>query len=110
MSNSSMKKWLPFESLSEQSKYVNKIVINKNKVDKPLLSEDKIEEINNILNNNNGKIIKIFYYEDGYMFDFEDKIKKIDLYTNKIYFLNHVLNINQIIDIKIENDNFEYFD
>ena len=50
-----MKKWAPYQSLNEQENYLNKLHQNQNKVERPKISSDEAENINEILVNYHGK-------------------------------------------------------
>lgn len=90
-----MKKFLPFASLKEQAITLHQMEKEKQKVDKPLLSEDDKIEINSVLTEYYGQNVIIFYYASGYIKKEKGPIKKIDplykcLYINdlKITFTN----------------------
>lgn len=78
MSDRGMKKWAPFSSLIEQSTCLEKMRYERNKIDKPKISSDRANEINQILSNYHGQAIKIKYYYDGYLFEIKTVIIRID--------------------------------
>ena len=55
MSERGMKKWAPYKSLNEQEHYLNKLHKDNEKVEKPKISSDAAEEINEILVNYHGE-------------------------------------------------------
>ncbi len=86
-----MKKWIPFYSLEEMRGSYKDAISNKNKIKRPILSDDQIEEINQQLSIINNNVAKIHYFDNGV----------INIITGlcKIYFEKQILIVN---DIKIE--------
>ena len=101
MSDRGMKKWAPFSSLIEQATCLEEMKYQRNKISKPILTEDQIEKINYVLQSyQKGKIVKIKFFHDGYLYIINTAIKKIDL-DNKILVLeNGKLSFSNIIDIE----------
>ena len=61
-----MKKWLPFKSLDGQDEVIENMYRERNKVEKPVLSSDEEEEINECLVSlKKGDRVNLSYYEDG---------------------------------------------
>lgn len=96
-----MIKWQPFDSVISGKLIVDSINQEKKKINKPILSEEEILNIEN-------KIIDAFYckyeitinyYTNGYVKSIKGKIKKIDHVTKMIYLNNITLLFNQIISI-----------
>ena len=46
MKQRGMVKWQPFASLPEHANYINELVYKINKIERPLLSEDQLNELN----------------------------------------------------------------
>ena len=100
MSDRGMKKWAPYSSLIEQATCLEEMRYKRNKVEKPVLSQDKKEEINRILSNYKGELLTIKFFYDGYFYIIKDTIKRIDV-ENRVLILNKgKLNFSQIIDIQ----------
>ena len=80
MKQRGMVKWQPFASLPEQASYINKLLYEINKMDRPILSEDQLNELNEKLFEyfENKELIKLSYYHDGYLYLVEGVITKID--------------------------------
>ncbi|MCF0117069.1 MAG: YolD-like family protein [Bacilli bacterium] len=95
-----MKKWAPYKSLKEQETFLNKMLYEKNKQPKPLISEDKAEIINRILTQYQGQILKFTYYEDGYLYQIEQTIKSIDMHNKVIRGSKIDIIIKNIIDLE----------
>lgn len=78
-----MIKWAPFATMPEQFENVDTLVSAQTKIDRPVLSDDRLDELEHTLNTavNEKKIIKVFYYYDGYRFDVSLEIIKIDRWS-----------------------------
>lgn len=83
-----MKKWQPFNALEHYSDYLSSTFEEKEKIQKPVLSLEQIEEINNSLTIYNHDEVEITHYKQG-------KILKITGIINKIDIANQVLMINK---------------
>lgn len=79
-----MVKWAPFVSLKEQTIYLNKLKQERLKVSRPLLSEDEMNAINDVLVNYHGQKLNITYYDQGFVKDIVTTIRKIDPYQKKV--------------------------
>ncbi len=97
-----MKKWMPFNALEHFDDYISSEIMYKEKINKPILSEEQINEINNSLIEYNHDEVIITYYKQGEILKTQGIINKIDvpnqtiminkikiLFTNllKIYFI-----------------------
>lgn len=96
-----MIKWQPFDSVISSKTLINNIILEKSKVNKPILSEEEIEDIEE-------KIIEAYYlqnevvlqvYKNGFFKEFNGKIKKIDGVRKMVYLNNMMIFFNQIISI-----------
>ena len=67
MKDNTMKKWQPYKSLIEQEIELKKMRFNRDRIEKPILFDDKLEELNYKLQNYNGEMITIQYFNDGYL-------------------------------------------
>lgn len=103
MSDRGMKKRAPYKSLIEQEVFINKMRVNKNKIEKPILCEEEIEKINYYLTEKRCKTLIFSIFEDGYIYKIQTKIKAIDQYTKSIVFENNLkINLYDLIDIEEE--------
>ena len=84
MSERGMKKWAPYKSLNEQENYLNKLHKDNEKVEKPVISSDEAEEINEILVNYHGEELVITFYRNEKIQSITSIIKKIDVENKKI--------------------------
>lgn len=94
-------KWQPFNSVISSQKIMENLRKEKEKVEKPILSDEEIKEIEE-------KIIEAYYsqelvilkfYKDGYINSLRGKIKKIDQITKMIYFNDTKIFFKQILSI-----------
>ena len=84
MSERGMKKWAPYKSLNEQENYLNKLNQNQNKVERPKISSDEAENINEILVNYHGEELIITYWRNDKINTVSSILKKIDPINKKI--------------------------
>ena len=73
-----MMKWAPFQSLVEQATSLAMMRRTKSKIEKPLVSNDQAEEINERRVYHNQQAVRAQYWEDGYLYEKEGIISKID--------------------------------
>lgn len=101
MNDRGMIKWEPFNSVAPSSRIISDVMNEKNKVKKPILSEDQLHEIEKRLMEAFSANIEIdlVYYENGYLRTILDKIKKIDYVGKKIYLLSKIIYFNQILSV-----------
>ena len=95
-------KWQPFESLASSNETINKILKEKNKVEKPILFEEQLVSISNSLMDalESDYPIKIKYYKSGNILFEKGKIKLIDTNYKKIILNNKTIYFSQILEIK----------
>jgi len=98
-----MKKFLPFASLKEQALFLNEMQRQKQKIEKPVISEDTAQEINEILANYHGEIVRIYYYDRGFIKTHTAKIKKIDVLYQVLLFTEIRVTFTNLLNIEIIN-------
>ena len=104
MSDRGMKKWAPYSSLIEQAICLEEMKYQRNKIEKPILTPDQMEKIEFALQTyKKGQTIKIKFYDDGYLYFIETKIKRIDLENRRLILENGKLDFSNLIDIESEN-------
>ena len=84
MSERGMKKWAPYKSLIEQEKYLKKAEEKNQRQERPVLSSEEAELINEILVNYQGEELQISYWRNEKINILETTIKKIDPLEKKI--------------------------
>lgn len=97
-------KWQPFDALAGFGDMIKEMVYLKNKRQKPVLFEDKLEEINRVIKNalERKHTVRVTYYNDGYIYYETGQISKIDLYTRKVILVpKTTVAIEDIIDVEI---------
>lgn len=86
-----MVKWAPYKSLPEQEDYLEKMEEEKNKVDKPLLSDDELIELDTKLSTyNRGDPISIEYYDYSFIKTVDDYLDYIDTINKRIVLKNRM--------------------
>ena len=102
MSERGMKKWAPYKSLIEQESYLNKLHDNNQKVEKPHISSDEAELINEILVNYQGEALLITYWRGGKINTISAILKKIDPLNKKIVLQDRrTIYFSEIIKLEI---------
>lgn len=78
-----MIKWAPFATMPEQFENVALMVDNQTKIERPELSEDRIDEMNVILQEaiHEKRLIKVEYYYDGRRYSLTVKIVRVDTWS-----------------------------
>ena len=90
MSDRGMKKWAPYKTLNEQWSTLEELHKNEERVERPTISNEVAEEINDKLVNYNGEELEFYYYKNGRILKEKSTIKKIDAMERKIYLTNGV--------------------
>ena len=90
MSDRGMKKWAPYKTLNEQWSTLEELHKNEERVERPTISNEVAEEINDKLVNYNGEELEFYYYKNGRILKEKSTIKKNDAMERKIYLTNGV--------------------
>lgn len=101
MQDRSAVKWAPFNSVINGNDVMNELVKEKNKISHPILTEDKILEIEEYIleSFNSSTEINIKYYKNYQLYRISGFITKIDPLNKKIVLNNDIsLYFNNIID------------
>lgn len=103
MSDRGMKKWAPFASLVEHGKALEELKKENEKVDKPHISSDKANKINNIMRSYHGQELEITYYENGHI---KTVFGEIEIFPNRkvIVIKNKTITFSNLLDL--EDNNF----
>ena len=99
--NRKMIKWKPFNTLL---KYKDILEIEKKRqlVDKPIIMEDRINEINNILINLDANIlVKVRYFNNGIILYKEGYINKVDVLKKYILIEGFRIYFKELIKIEV---------
>ena len=84
MSERGMKKWAPYKSLNEQEGYLKKLHQKQEKIERPRISSDEAENINEILVNYHSEELIISYWRNNQVNTITSIINKIDPVNKKI--------------------------
>ena len=103
MSERGMKKWAPYKSLNEQQAYLDKLHQKQEKMEKPRISSDEAENINEILVNYHGEELNISYWRNDKINTVSTILVKIDPVNKKIVlperktiYFSELINIERI--------------
>ena len=88
MSDRGMKKWAPYKSLQDQWEVLDKIHQNEELIEKPKISNEVAEEINEKLVNYDGQELEFYYYKNGRILKEKSTILRIDAFERKIILTN----------------------
>lgn len=101
MSGRGIKAWAPYKSLKEQWSTLDDVHEQEQKVEKPTISSEEAEEINDLLVNYHGQEIVIEYFRNGKILKEESTIKKIDTFEKKIYLVNRkVISMKELVSLQ----------
>ena len=107
MKERKMVKWQPFASLPEQANYIHKVLYEMGKTNRPQLSEDQFQELNERVYHyyENKDLICLCYFYDGYIYEVIGTIIKIDLMKQLLIIENKgkrdKFSIYNIVDIEL---------
>lgn len=98
-------KWLPFDALTGFKEAILKLKETKNKKDKPKLSIDQLEFLDENLKNAhlNNSFATIYYYEKGFIYYIVGQINKVDFIYKRIRVANKWLEANSILKIEVKD-------
>jgi|SRR5690554_183701 len=102
MPNNRKGKWQPFDALKGYKDALSDVEKQRDKVDKPLLSEDELMILNYKITSayKNKHKIKLEFYQDGFIKNIEGKIIKIDQINRKIHLDCKVVNLDMVTNIQ----------
>ncbi|PNZ60956.1 hypothetical protein CD110_04080 [Staphylococcus casei] len=99
-------KWAPFSTIPEQHERLKEYMQDQNKIDKPILSDDQLNELNDtlIFKMYNDPAIEVRYFVKGYIQTIEGYIHKVDVHTQLLYLYEGTglskINLKDIVEIK----------
>ena len=101
MSDRGMKKWAPYKTLEDQWSTLDNLYKSEEKVEKPLISNEVAEEINDKLVNYEGQEYEFYYYKSGRILKEKSTIKKIDAFNRNLLLTNGIkISLRDLIGIK----------
>ena len=98
-----MIKWAPFASVVDPNYLVNNICEKKNKIEKPIFTEEILNEFEELIKYSleTKEIINIEYYKNGKIYKIKESVIKIDALSKNIYLTNDIkLHFNNIVNIQ----------
>lgn len=96
-----MVKWKPFNTLLKYKDILD-IERNRSLIDKPVIMEDRIIKIDNILKDvNENTLVKVKYFNKGVLFYITGKIKKVNEIEKYILINNTRIYYKNLIDIEV---------
>lgn len=98
-SDRGMIKWMPYQSLTEQAVCLSKMRKARNRVEKPQISSDKAEEINEVLCSYKGEEVSLRFYKDGYIYEEKGVITMIDAYSKTIRINRKDVPFRNVLDL-----------
>ncbi|MEX6267068.1 YolD-like family protein [Staphylococcus saprophyticus] len=99
-------KWQAFKTLPEQYEQLEQYIQDQNKIDRPSLSDDQLNDLNDklIFKMYNDPTIELRYFVDGYINEKEGRIYKVDPYTQTLHLDEESglskINLLDIVEIK----------
>ena len=105
MSDRGIKKWAPYKTLETQDFTLKEHKEREEKIEKPTISAEFAEEINNILVNYSGELLRIKYFKNGKILEVVEKIKRIDPIEKKlVLFSKRSIMISEIVFIELVDE------
>lgn len=96
-----MKKWLPFKSLTGQYEYIDKMKKERSKKEKPELSLDQIDDLNNaLINFKKGDSTLVSYFDDGEIIKKKAVFLKCDGCSQRVYFKGFSLSFSSLLSFE----------
>ena len=96
-----MMKWQPFKSLTGQYKVLEEHKREREKVQKPELSDDEIEDINNLLVSlSKGDSVDVTYFDDGSILHFIDSFVRCDTIERKVMLRRKNIGFDVLLNLK----------
>ena len=96
-----MIKWKPFNTLHKYKDILD-IERNRSLIDKPVIMEDRIIKIDNILKDvNENTLVKVKYFNKGMLFYITGNIKKVNKIEKYILINNTRIYYKNLIDIEV---------
>lgn len=80
-------KWQPFKTMPEQYERIEQYMLDQNKIERPILSEDQLRTLNEKLIDKmfNDPYIELSYFEDGYINEVSGYVHKVDVHNGQLH-------------------------
>lgn len=97
-----MKKWLPFKSLKGQYEKIEAMKTERNRQEKPLLSEDAIQDLNEKLSQlRRGEKTTVTFYVHSQLLTKEAIFERIEVEQSRIYFMGFTIPLSSLIALEV---------
>ncbi|MDW4124418.1 YolD-like family protein [Staphylococcus saprophyticus] len=99
-------KWQVFKTMPEQYEQLEQYIQDQNKIDRPILDDDQLNDLNNtlIFKMYNDPSIELRYFENGYIKTKVGYIHKVDVHTETLILYEESglskVNLLDIVEIK----------
>ena len=82
-----MVKWAPFKTMPEQYERIEQYMLDQNKIERPILSDDQLNNLNEQLIDKmfNNPYIELRYFEDGYINEMSGYVHKVDVLESELH-------------------------
>lgn len=107
MNERGMQKWAPYKSLEQQEDYLHMLLRNREKVEKPILSEERAKEIDYALSHFQGQEVLLSYYEDGFIYERRGTIGVVDILKRSLFLDDTEIPFKALLRIEKE-DSFSF--
>lgn len=99
-----MMKWNAFNALLAHGSSVKKMMLERTRIEKPVLSSDQIEDLNLKLTVavEDNREIEVAFYDKGYVLLAEGRILRIDLTTQSLVLPDISIRFDNIIQIEFK--------
>lgn len=80
-------KWQPFATMPEQYAQIEQYMLDQNKIERPLLSDDQLRTLNEKLIDKmfNNPYIELNYFENGYIKEISGYVHKVDILESELH-------------------------
>lgn len=94
-------KWQPFDALEGYKTSLRNVEYEKTKIPKPILLPDELEQLNYRLIHaiEENKTIKVIYYKDGFNYEIEGEVTKVNNISKEITINDQTIKLNCINNI-----------
>lgn len=82
-----MVKWQAFKTMPEQYERIEQYMLDQNKVERPILSDDQLNNLNEKLIDKmfNNPYVELRYFEDGYINEITGYVHKVDVLESELH-------------------------
>lgn len=106
MSDRGMMKWNAFNALLAHGSNVKKMMLERKKVEKPILSSDQIEDLNLklMVAVEEEREIQVAFYNKGYILLAEGPVVNVDVYSKLLVLPDIKIRLDDLLQIEFKED------